>query len=567
MRITNLEIANFKGIKNAFITFPKDSRVVCLIGAGDSTKSTILQAIEWILWPSWNLPASDSDFFECDTTAPIVLRGTFTELPEKLLSEDKFGLYLRRTDVPIKEGKNDEPADGSPICLTIQLTIDGSLEPKWEVVCNRNEPKNIALSDRKSIIADKIGNNCAKDMLWGKFSVLQKYADAKGTIHDVQTSVLRDIAQKADLHTLDDISKTIKTIGKEYGVGFKGEVTNHMQIQGISLSTTVGLFDEKAPLSQRGLGSQRLLSMGLNINASSNNSILLVDEIETGLEPYRLRSIINELRIKHTTVGQAIMTTHSPIAVAECTIKELLIVHSADGTTQCIPLESGDKETDDAMQAQIRKNAEAVLCKRIIVCEGKTEQGFIRALDTYLAREKGIRIAYAGIGTADGGGSTAIKCTKLLSSCGYDVCLFMDSDKTEEKVQKDELKNAGIFVFDWEEPNAIEEQIFNDIPLSLVTKLIAIAIDEYGLDSVKSRLSEIPYTENDGYLVIDEMDISLKRSIGTIAKTKKVEWYKRIDLGEKLGNVIFSDFDSIDLNSKLYKVIKDIINWVICDDK
>ena len=84
MRITNLEIANFKGIKNAFITFPKDSRVVCLIGAGDSTKSTILQAIEWILWPSWNLPASDSDFFECDTTAPIVLRGTFTELPIKL---------------------------------------------------------------------------------------------------------------------------------------------------------------------------------------------------------------------------------------------------------------------------------------------------------------------------------------------------------------------------------------------------------------------------------------------------------------------------------------------------
>lgn len=28
MRITNLEIANFKGIKNAFITFPKDSRIM-----------------------------------------------------------------------------------------------------------------------------------------------------------------------------------------------------------------------------------------------------------------------------------------------------------------------------------------------------------------------------------------------------------------------------------------------------------------------------------------------------------------------------------------------------------
>lgn len=567
MRITNLEITNFKGIKNAFITFPKDERVVCLIGAGDSTKSTILQAIEWILWPSWNLSASDSDFFECDTSSSIVLRGTFTELPENLLSEYKYGLYLRKADVPLKEGENDEPVDGSSICLTLQLTIAGSLEPKWEVVCNRNEPKSISLSDRKSIIADKIGNNCAKDMLWGKFSILQKYADSKGAIHDVQTSVLRDIAQKADLHTLDYISETIKAIGKEYGVGFKGEVTNHMQIQGISLSTTVGLFDEKAPLSQRGLGSQRLLSMGLNINASSNNAILLVDEIETGLEPYRLRSIINELRLKHTTVGQVIMTTHSPIAVAECTIKELLIAHSVNGTTNCIPLESGDKQTDDAMQAQIRKNAEAVLCKRIIVCEGKTEQGFIRALDSYLAKEKGFRIAYAGIGTADGGGATAIKCTKQLSSCGYDVCLFMDSDKTEEKTQKKELISSGVSVFDWEEPNAIEEQIYSDIPIFLATKLIAIAIDEYGLDSVKCRLSEIPYTENDGYLSLNEMDISLKRSIGTIAKTKKVEWYKRIDLGEALGNVIFSEINLIDVNSKLRKVIDGIIDWVIRDDK
>ena len=64
MRITNLEIINFRGIKNASIVFPRDERVLCLIGAGDSTKSTILQAIEWILWPSWNLSASDSDFYE-----------------------------------------------------------------------------------------------------------------------------------------------------------------------------------------------------------------------------------------------------------------------------------------------------------------------------------------------------------------------------------------------------------------------------------------------------------------------------------------------------------------------
>ena len=49
MRITNLEIQNFRGINSCNINFPSESRVLCLIGAGDSTKSTILKAIEWVL--------------------------------------------------------------------------------------------------------------------------------------------------------------------------------------------------------------------------------------------------------------------------------------------------------------------------------------------------------------------------------------------------------------------------------------------------------------------------------------------------------------------------------------
>ena len=80
-------------------------------------------------------------------------------------------------------------------------------------------------------------------------------------------------------------------------------------------------------------------------------------------------------------------------------------------------------------------------------------------------------------------------------------------------------------------------------------------------------MSEIPYDETDGYIELKDMMCSTKRSIGTIAKAKKVEWYKRIDLGESLGNVVFSELDSIDVNSKLRRVIEGIINWVICDDK
>lgn len=436
MLITNLEIENFRGIQNGSISFPTDTRMVCLIGSGDSTKSTILKAIEWILWPTWSLKACDSDFFACNTSAPIKLRGTFSEIPEKLLAEDKFGLYLRRPDVPYQVNLDDEPIANQLVCLTIQLTINNTLEPKWEVVCNRKEAKPILHTDRKLLSTGKVGENCTKDMVWGRFSVLQKYADTKGILQDACIAALREVTAHADLHMLDDIGETLISIGQQYGVDFESELKNRLIIQNGMFSSSVGLFDGDTPLNQRGTGSQRLLSMGLNIHASVGSALLLIDEVESGLEPHRLRSLLNEFRTTHQTVGQVIMTTHSPIVIAECTIAEILIIQSKSGTTTAYQLKSNNKDANENMQAQLRKNAEAFLCKRIIVCEGKTEIGFVRALDTYLATEKNYRMAHKGIGVADGGGSTIFECAKALRICGYDVCLLMDSDLTGEDLKK-----------------------------------------------------------------------------------------------------------------------------------
>jgi hypothetical protein len=39
-------------------------------------------------------------------------------------------------------------------------------------------------------------------------------------------------------------------------------------------------------------------------------------------------------------------------------------------------------------------------------------------------------------------------------------------------------------------------------------------------------------------------------------------WYKRIDLGELLGNVIFAHWDEIDENSMTKKTIAGLMNWI-----
>lgn len=62
MRIRHIKVNNFRGIKHADLTFPSTQRLICLIGPGDSTKSTVLAAIHYALWPNWNLTISSVIF-------------------------------------------------------------------------------------------------------------------------------------------------------------------------------------------------------------------------------------------------------------------------------------------------------------------------------------------------------------------------------------------------------------------------------------------------------------------------------------------------------------------------
>lgn len=93
MKIYNLDIKNFRGIKAAKINLGKT--ITCLIGPGDSTKSTILDAIEYVLSPNWFILFDDTDFTFCDPSEPIKIQVTIGPVPDELISDNKYGLFLR----------------------------------------------------------------------------------------------------------------------------------------------------------------------------------------------------------------------------------------------------------------------------------------------------------------------------------------------------------------------------------------------------------------------------------------------------------------------------------------
>ncbi|MGN1165917.1 MAG: ATP-binding protein [Lachnospiraceae bacterium] len=50
MMMSSVETENFSGIQSAKFTFPLEQRVICILGAGASGKSTLLTVIEWVLF-------------------------------------------------------------------------------------------------------------------------------------------------------------------------------------------------------------------------------------------------------------------------------------------------------------------------------------------------------------------------------------------------------------------------------------------------------------------------------------------------------------------------------------
>ena len=92
-RIRQITIENFRSIKQ--LTWSPSAGINCLIGPGDSGKSTILDAIDFCLGARRNLQFTDADFHKLNVEEPIQVSVTFGDLDDTLKNFDAYGMYLR----------------------------------------------------------------------------------------------------------------------------------------------------------------------------------------------------------------------------------------------------------------------------------------------------------------------------------------------------------------------------------------------------------------------------------------------------------------------------------------
>lgn len=564
MKIRNISIKNFRGVKELDWGLPT-ADIFCLIGKGDSSKSTILEAIRYAFYPQWNLTVSDSDFYQCKVENSIVIEITIGNLVEEFCSLNKYGNYLRGWDAAALK-LTDEPEDHLESVLTVRLTVEKDLEPKWVVICDRN-PEGVQFKqvDRNKVSVGLIGTYSEKQLSWATGTALAKLTEAQ-SLNELLANASRtaraslDADRPVSLKNFDAAAKKSQEIAKLLGVPVSDAYKAHLDLASINLKVGgLALHDGDIPLRQLGLGSRRMLLCGIQQMGLEEGHITLFDEVEFGLEPHRITRLIKHVR--EDKRGQYFLTTHSPVVLRELTVKELHIVHNKGGVVQIISAATKGLEQLE-MQGKIRSSAEAFLAKKVVVCEGATEVGFLRGFDDHQVGKAKDPFSFHGVALLDAKGASKVKdLAKAFKSLSYEVSVLADADAEDQFSIADvaELVKLDIPVHVWNDKLSLEQRALQDLPWDSVLASLKLAQDELGFsvhDQVRSRLEEALDQDIDKW----PESAKLRAAIGVAAK--KGSWFKDTTRGDQWFKAVSPAFrDAGFLKKNLALKLEELWTW------
>ncbi len=570
MIIRHLRIENFRGIRE--LDWHLHGRILCLVGPNDSTKTTILDAVELALSSRSNLPIIDTDFHGSDVTSPIVIEATVGEVPIELLADDKFGLYLRGYSGEATR-IDDDPVDGCDPVLTIRFTIDQELEPTWSVIkSSHDDPKPISWKDRERLGIARLGGDVERHLTWGRGSALFRMTEDASTTGRTFLEIARTakrLVADADLENLQTASDNASKSAKRMGVSFQA-LQPGLDALGISFGNSVlSLHEGSIPVRLCGLGTRRLAALGIQQSGVGQQSALLIDEIEHGLEPHRVRHLVrclsSDLSGLARTAGQVLFSTHSPTSIIELPVDSLRFVRSQNGQTIVSEV---SPSSIASLQSIARSHSHAFLARQLLICEGATEVGLFRGLEMFWASQmEGVYPAHLAAIAVDGKGRTIAPVIAMeFKRIGYDTAVLGDSD---EPIEPDEnvLRDAGIPVFVWAGMMATEQRLAVDLPMAQLQELVDFRVADESKDSLLGQVGHFAKCNLSAMnpLIADWIntgactELSIRQAVGFAAK--KHGWFKNVSAGIRLGEIVGSALPSISA-TPTGKLLGELMKWI-----
>lgn len=562
-QIRHIKIINFRCIET--LDWHPSPGINCFIGPGDAGKSSILDAIDLCLGARRTIQFTDADFHGLDVAIPLSISITIGDLSDALKSMETYGAYVRSysaTDKVI----DDEPEAGAETVLTVNLTVGSDLDPVWELQSDRAQAqglrRNLTWGDRVRLSPTRIGALADHNLAWRRGSVLNRLTDEKADTAAALANAARD-ARKAfgDLaeaqlgSTLEIVSET----ARELGISVGGKLKAMLDAHSVSFSGgTIALHgDDGVPLRALGVGSTRLLVAGLQRKAAQESSVLLIDELEHGLEPHRILRLLGSIGAKEKPAPiQAFLTTHSAVALRELAGDQLFVVRKRPGAHQIDMV-----GTTDAIQGTIRAQPEAFLSKSALVCEGASEVGLIRGLDQHRANAGATSLNALGVSLVDAGGVNKIYGrASVLQKLDYRTAVLRDDDVQPDAADEAAFKALEGVVFSWETGRAIEQAIFLGVSEAAVLLLLERAISIHGEELIAAHIDSTSL----GLLTLancrEEVSAFTRQALADAAKSKKNSWFKTVTWMEEAARDIIGP-DLPNAKSEFREAIEAVFAW------
>lgn len=404
-RISSIHIKNFRSCRN--VTLPLESYTP-LVGQNNTGKSTILQAIEWVLQPK---ALSITDFF--NPQIPVEVITCIDGISEKILSLVPEEKHRKAIEPYCQNGR-----------LWIRVIAEGTTtlkkikEQVWDVencstedLPNQWRPYPTGLAKAVSVLLPKPLVVQAMHDLGEDLGKVKTGTTIKDLLDEIMEPLLKTHTELNN--SLDTIRQLLTSTGakrSEHLQQFDIDATDALApfFPGLALDLDLQVIDvkdffktgdlhvtdidtgDRRRFDQMGTGTQRAIQIALirylaetrkrNENQHARR-LLLIDEPELYLHPQGVKRLRQSLALLAKNGFQIIFSTHSPIMLSRENAPDTVIVGKTceKGTTTQKPLRHAVEEALHNAESQSRtlfelgNLAEIYFANKVVICEGKTD--------------------------------------------------------------------------------------------------------------------------------------------------------------------------------------------------
>lgn len=418
--IRQLHIKGFRGIAN--LKWNPHAGMNIILGGGDCGKSTILEALGLLFSPSGNRSLTESDFWNKKSEDGFSIEATMYVSDDFEFSAGTKIYWPWEWDgenpvLPAAEA-DEVPEAQSPV-FKVAVSATSDYELSWEIIQPDDSREYFPVGLRRKIGMVELTSDDRNDrdlrLVYG--SALDRLISDNSLRskigHTISQIPLKDSLSDSAKQALDELDGSLQ---KEHlPSGLDLGVTSS---QGISIGSLIGLLASKGdvslPLSNWGAGTRRMAALQISAAKDSETLLTAIDELERGLEPYRLRQLVSSLL---KSDSQSFVTTHSPVAISCSEGAQLWYVDAAGSLGKL------DREKTATHQ---RRDPETFLSRVSVIVEGETEVGFIndilKALFGGNPLDAGVRVS---LGQGD---DQLLDLLESLNQSGVKFAGFVDND-------------------------------------------------------------------------------------------------------------------------------------------